>query len=112
MNILRELLLARHRGSHRALASARRRALLESLPPARLLWWRVLLTEFFAPQRVAWAALAASWVLILAMQWLASGESTATRVPPSLVQDALLSAPDAALMAQFDFRVHPEVFTR
>lgn len=108
MNTPRELLLARHDKTWRALASARRHALLESLPASRLLWWQVLLAEIFAPQRAVWAAVGASWILIIIAQRGTLHRGPDFRAPPVAGQAGLISPADGALLAQLDGWIHPE----
>lgn len=65
------ILLARHRQSAEAVESARRTALLESLSPSGLLWWRALGAELFSPHKVVWLGMGAVWVIIVALHFFA-----------------------------------------
>lgn len=107
MNPPRDLLLNRHQGAWRALASARRRALLESLPKSRPLWWRTLVIESFAPLRLAWAALAACWILILFLQLgaLHQWKGSATASVPVLTGYPLSA--DSRLIAELNVKFSP-----
>jgi len=112
MNAARTALLARHEKAWHSLASARRQALLESLPPSRPLWWRVLFVEFFAPQRAVWLALAACWVLILSIQFWRAAESPSAPLTPLLADSPFLTMRDATLLEQLDVGLRPQALPR
>jgi len=102
-----DLLLTRHQGAWHTLASTRRRALLDSLPRSRPLWWRTLIVESFAPLRLAWSALAACWILILLLQLSALNQRGGSMLVPFPTPAEYMFPADSTLIAQLTVRQYP-----
>ena len=110
----REMLLARHQGAEPKLDQVRREALArlernEEAPVRSLIlpvsWLAWLWQELFLPARFVWGGLAATWVVILALNW--GGGETATQTT-----DAKTVSPEAMAFFLEQRREWPELWDR
>lgn len=63
----RDWLLARHASASPQLDALRRAALPNATSPAEDITWREFLARIFRPHRLAWRALAAVWIALVAL---------------------------------------------
>ncbi len=63
----RDWLFARHASAQSQLDALRRAALTSATSPAADITWREFLARIFRPHRLAWRALAAVWIALVAL---------------------------------------------